>query len=286
MVQNGDIVEHRGVTSAKVTHSANQTTWGRRSRLCDLLPQVGSARDIAYLLRQRLRGGDREREEAGLALVERLTAVALPGYVIAEGFKSWQTDRAFLDRCRALGPLADRAAERKFLLREMLALVEDVPGDTAEAGVYQGASSWFICDHFADTERTHWAIDSFEGLSAPTGRDGGHWAGGDLVGSEEVVRCRLAGYRAEVLKGWIPEVFDAVDADAFAFVHIDVDIYEPTRDSLEFFYSRLSSGGVIVCDDYGFTSCPGATRAFDEFVQDKPEPVIHFPTGQGALIKR
>jgi hypothetical protein len=246
-----------------------------------------SARDIVYLIRRRLRSEDPQlRAEAGLRLLERYAAWAVPDYAVSEGFKVWWTDREFLDRCRALSTLADRAAERKFFLKELLSVVDDVPGDTAEAGVYRGASSWFICDHFAGSDRIHWAFDSFEGLPRQTERDGVFWSAGDLEASEAEVRRLLAPYRVEIRRGWIPQSFAAVDAECFCFVHIDVDLYEPTRASLEFFYPRLSSGGIIVCDDYGFTTCPGAKSAFDEFVKDKPEPVVHIPTGQGMLIKR
>ena len=36
-------------------------------------------------------------------------------------------------------------------------------------------------------------------------------------------------------KGWIPDRFEEVESRKFSFVHIDVDLYEPTQDSLEFF---------------------------------------------------
>ena len=31
----------------------------------------------------------------------------------------------------------------------------------------------------------------------------------------------------------------------------NVALYQPTLDSIEFFYGRLSKGGVVVADDYG-----------------------------------
>ena len=44
-------------------------------------------------------------------------------------------------------------------------------------------------------------------------------------------------------------------------------------------------GGLILCDDYGFTSCPGATKAINEFLQDKEEKMISLSGGGGFLIK-
>ena len=89
----------------------------------------------------------------------------------------------------------------------------------------------------------------------------------------------------KLFKGWIPERFPEVANEKFRLVHIDVDLYEPTRDSLEFFYPRISTGGVMVFDDYGVTSCPGAYKAVNEFMNDKPEYVLHLPTAQGIIIK-
>jgi O-methyltransferase len=47
----------------------------------------------------------------------------------------------------------------------------------------------------------------------------------------------------------------------------------------------MNEGGVILCDDYGFSDCPGAMRAMDEFFRDKQESIFHIPTGQSMVIK-
>lgn len=72
----------------------------------------------------------------------------------------------------------------------------------------------------------------------------------------------------------------------FCFVHIDVDLYQPTYDSLAFFYERTSSGGIILCDDYGFITCPGAKAAMDSFFLNKLERIVCLPTGQGFVVKK
>lgn len=68
-------------------------------------------------------------------------------------------------------------------------------------------------------------------------------------------------------------------------MHIDVDLYQPTLDSLAFFYPRLISGGICFFDEYGLLSCLGARAAVDEFLRDKPEPIIELATGQAVLVK-
>ena len=55
---------------------------------------------------------------------------------------------------------------------------------------------------------------------------------------------------------------------------------------MEFFYPRVSPGGIILCDDYGSALCPGAREAMDDFFADKAERVVELTTGQGYIMKR
>jgi O-methyltransferase len=129
-------------------------------------------------------------------------------------------------------------------------------------------------------------FDSFEGCSAPTGEDNGYFAVRDLTVSLETAQKQLADCPNGVfLKGWIPERFHEVAERRFAFVHIDVQQEQPTRDSLEFFYPRMNTGGIIVFDDYGFTTCPGARHAIDDFMQEKFEPIVDLPTGSAFIVR-
>jgi hypothetical protein len=46
-------------------------------------------------------------------------------------------------------------------------------------------------------------------------------------------------------------------------LHIDVDVYEPTRVILESLWDRVVCGGIVMLDDYGTVA--GETKAVDEF---------------------
>lgn len=244
-------------------------------------------RTFLTLCRQRAFGDKHDQERAGYALLDQVRRLLLPEYKLTEYSKLWFHDDEFFARYRDLGSRDDLSADRKFLLRELLKLVDGIPGDTAETGVYNGASSWFICEARKEQGGTHWAFDSFEGLPEPAAVDGTFWQESDLAVPEQAARALLAPYRSEVLKGWIPQVLTEAESriGTLAFAHIDVDLYEPTRDSIEFLYPRVVSGGIIVCDDYGSVACPGATRAIDEYMAGQPEPVLHFPTAQGVIFK-
>jgi hypothetical protein len=117
-------------------------------------------------------------------------------------------------------------------------------------------------------------------------RDGSFWSAGDLTADEASARALLEPLGAVVLRGWIPEVFAQSGIERLVFAHVDVDIHDPTLASFEYFYDLVVPGGIIVCDDYGFTPCGGAKEAVDEFMAGRPENVVHSPTGQGIVIKQ
>jgi hypothetical protein len=242
---------------------------------------------VVALLRGVLRPprGEAERFE----LLRRIGLRLVPRYRFKWPQMAWWGDEAFTAYLAAFGESDGMNSDRRWTLHQLRRLAAGVPGDTAECGVYRGAGSYLICRANAAEQggsRWHHAFDSFEGLSAPLAVDGAHWRRGDLACGEEEVRARLAAFeRVRLHRGWIPERFGAVADARFAFVHVDVDLYEPTRDSLAFFYPRLSPGGILLCDDYGFTTCPGATRAVDEYLAALPEKMLALSCGGGFLLK-
>ena len=185
--------------------------------------------------------------------------------------------------------------DRKRILQSLAFSVAELPGDTVECGVFEGASSVVICDAMeVHEDYRHHVFDSFEGLSEPQPGDLATqekmvaWKKGDLHGPLEVVQKNLSRFPfVEYHKGWIPDRFGDVEDRRFKLVHIDVDLYQPTVDSLAFFYPRMLPGGVLLCDDYGSTLCPGAFRAMNEFFADKPErSVVDLLNGQGLVVVR
>ncbi len=194
---------------------------------------------------------------------------------------------------REWGDLPGIPADRCYLLYAVGRLIAQrgIEGDTAECGVRYGKGSFFFLSGLAEPARRHHLFDSFAGLPevapidrAPPGLRS--WQAGDIAASEEVARRQLARFtNCEFHVGWIPEPFEAVAERSFAFVHVDVDLHRPTLDTLEFFWPRLVPGGLLVCDDYGFASCPGATRAVDDFFAGRPECVLPIPSGQCLVWK-
>jgi len=177
-------------------------------------------------------------------------------------------------------PVPLRRRDRFRLLVAQLERTHGLQGKVAECGCFRGLSSFLMCSALrrhdsAFTGAGYRIFDSFQGLSAPREEDivddgsaefdrlkdnivAGHYAA-----TLETVRRTLAPFPAvEYFPGWIPAAFPSETASQYRFVHVDVDLYQPTLDSFEYFWPRLVPGAVVVCDDYNW---PGGRRAVEEF---------------------
>lgn len=229
----------------------------------------------------------RKDERARFTLAERISGLIYPKYKFSEYGRIFLDDHDFLAYYEAFeGDRNYHSMDRKYVVDQFMKLVLSLDGDTAECGAFKGATSYLICQRTQGSGKQHFIFDSFEGLSTPLPSDGSYWKAGDLFAPEEILRKNLRQFDFVVSKkGWIPERFQEVADRRFCFLHLDVDLQQPTWDSLEFFYPRMARGGIVVCDDYGFSSCPGVKQAMDSFFQDKPEQIVQLPTGQAFTTK-
>ena len=177
--------------------------------------------------------------------------------------------------------------DRLYTLVQLLKLVEHLDGAAIECGAYRGASAFVMMKMaLQGSRRTLHVCDSGKGLSKPGPKDGQRWRGGEFSDDNHELISRLTERRGTVCyhMGWIPESFENIADEVFAFIHLDVDLYQPTLDSCRWLYSQLHVGGVLVCDDYGFDTCPGARLAMDEYFG--AGNIVELPTGQGFVVKR
>jgi O-methyltransferase len=163
-----------------------------------------------------------------------------------------------------------------------------VPGDFVECGVYAGGMSlltaltWMAC---GDASRHLYLYDTFEGMPSPTGEDGlaaaaafeantvdgKRWAAWEM---ERVAAAMAAsGYPPEkihVVKGMVEDTIPVRAPERIAILRLDTDFYSSIRHCLAHLYPRLSSGGGLVLDDYGYM--PGARKAVDEYLETLSAP--------------
>ena len=151
-----------------------------------------------------------------------------------------------------------------------------VQGDVAEVGVFKGASARLL-SLACPLKQIH-LFDTFEGLPDRTEVH----RKGDFACSMESVQSYLPS--AKLYRGLFPQqTGHLVDTVRFSFVHLDMDIYEGTRDALAFFYERLSLGGIIMTHD--FNALAGPTKAFRDFFADRADPLIELSGNQCLAVK-
>jgi hypothetical protein len=171
-----------------------------------------------------------------------------------------------------------------FHLCEMIKKSEKIEGDIAEVGVYKGGSAKVICE---TTKKQVHLFDTFEGLPDVTNEDdSSQFKKGEYKGSYNDVKDYLKEYsNVQLYKGLFPSTGRQIEDKKFSLIHLDVDIYKSTLDCLEFFYTKMTKGGVIISHDY--TYAKGVRKAFDEFFKNKPE-IVFVPlagTSQCFVVK-
>jgi hypothetical protein len=212
-----------------------------------------------------------------------LLGMGLEVGLVSSRLRPWQGEefRAAYDRVK------DRITmppERCYRLWELAHHVRALPGGVAECGSYRGATARFLAELLPDRDLD--LFDTFEGFPDVDAAKDGSWKPGDFgTTSVESVSSYLAGTRARLHPGRVPGTLDAVAHQRFCLVHLDLDLYEPTRAALPFFHARMVPGGCILIDDYGIRTGRGIEPAVREFAEGIEETPIYFLTGQCLIVR-
>jgi len=168
---------------------------------------------------------------------------------------------------------------------------EEIPGAFAEVGVYLGASSRVI--HRLAPDRRLYLFDTFEGFPASDLKGWEcqydvHWTPETFSSSVELVKRNLGDTRNVFFrKGYFPDTAKGLEDEEFAFVHLDVDLYNPTLAGLEFFYPRVHRGGYIFVHDYNNPIADrGVSQVVNLFFKNKVERPIEIPDVGGTVVVR
>ena len=163
---------------------------------------------------------------------------------------------------------------------------ESIPGAFAEVGVYKGETARMI--HAMDDSRVFHLFDTFEGfdkrdLAIESSVEPNHSVDFSDTAVESVTRFIEGNNNIIVHKGYFPETTSTIPETSYALVHLDADLYQPTIAGLNYFYPRLSPGGIIIVHDYNH-NWEGVKKAVDEFVKAIPETPIELTDWQGSVM--
>lgn len=181
-------------------------------------------------------------------------------------------ERAVLWRIYVLAWVAKSVLSRK------------IPGDFVECACYKGTSARIICDYvdFAKSDRKYYLYDLFEHDESMAHHSMPEH-GNSLF---DRVKSRFSGFpNVVVTKGFVPQVLDEISPETISFMHIDLNNAAAEIGALERLFERLSPGGILVLDDYGWRVYRQQKLAEDPWLASRGYEVLELPTGQGLVIK-
>ncbi len=185
-----------------------------------------------------------------------------------EGNTDFIHDQEFLKHYNEIADITLVSPHRAYPLWKKAREANKVSGDFAQVGVYQGGMAKLIHQVKA-AETPFYLFDTFEGLPKGDERYDDYPEGAFGDTSAEKVKALFAGDpKLIVTKGLFPQTGNVIPNETrFSFVYLDVDLYESNKQGLEFFYPRMSPGGVIMIDDYKQPRCRGIEASTHEFVE-------------------
>jgi len=187
-------------------------------------------------------------------------------------------DPRFLDTAEPL--IASRRTmlgyDRLFTLWQAAKNAAPLGLPAVEVGSFRGGSAALLARAlgiFADGPRELHVVDTFEGHIDATfsANDSEEHRGKFRDTNYGDVLAFLTAYPGvHVHQGNASTVIAGWPERRYALVHVDVDLYGPTLDCLEYFGPRLAPGGVLVMDDYESPTCPGVSVAVQEYIARVP----------------
>ena len=170
--------------------------------------------------------------------------------------------------------------ERYYILWQYAKELSSLDGDFVECGAYNGSESQFMAE---ECKTTLHLIDSWEGLSEIGEYDNPWYEENRFIANLEEIKHNLKEHEnVKYYKGWIPEVLLDVDTK-ISLLSLDLDLYQPTKDSLEYFWDKIVDGGVVICDFHDDMAW-GAIKATTDFFENLRDIQV-LPTGKAIIVK-
>lgn len=204
----------------------------------------------------------------------------------------WDLDPAFLDLYNKIRNRSLVKIDRCFMLYQFAKHASLMAhGDVAQVGVYKGGTAKMIATCFSKKPKKVFLFDTFEGLPDLSEKD--QREVGRVQGTEkQFVDTSLNDIKTyfadcpnvEIRKGYFPQTAHGLEDKQFCFVYLDADLYQSTKDGLNFFYPRMVAGGIIMLDDYKTKNWPGVERAVREFQEKHSISPVTTTWWQGLII--
>lgn len=221
--------------------------------------------------------------------VARIGIIKLPdAQCYSPLFRIEKNDEILSKTLSEIGKRTLLSKEKLVILYQFSKMALSVEGEFWECGVFRGGSARLFQNVLKQNEKNPRALrlfDSFEGLPAVDGKKDLHRQGDLADVNINEIKSFLCDPAPFFHIGWIPSSFLGLEKKKIAFAHVDVDLFQSVYDCCQFIYPRLSKGGIMIFDDYGFPTTPGARDAVNKYFSNQPAKPIILDTGQSIIYK-
>jgi O-methyltransferase len=101
----------------------------------------------------------------------------------------------------------------------------------------------------------------------------------------ERVRNELNDFgNVSVVQGKLPHSLTGYELESITFCQIDLNSAEADLTTFEYLYPLLTSGAIVIFDDYGFSRYSETQKSLDSFLMKHKKRILELPTGQGLYI--
>ncbi|NJD25037.1 MAG: hypothetical protein FIB06_06490 [Betaproteobacteria bacterium] len=204
-------------------------------------------------------------------------------------YSPWLSDSDFLEIFHAIESSTLVDIYRCYELWQLAAQSLQVEGDILEVGVWRGGTGALIAHAVRNSQKQVFLADTFSGVVKACERDPVYQGGEHSDTSLDLVNGLIKTLRlrnTSILKGIFPDETANKIPGKLALVHCDVDVYTSAKEVFDWSAPRLSGGGAIVFDDYGFSTCEGVTTFVNEIRSAPGFTFIHNLNGHAILIKK
>jgi hypothetical protein len=156
--------------------------------------------------------------------------------------------------------------------------IKNLEGDLIEVGVWRGGTGVLVAEQMKNLkiENKLYLCDTFTGV-VKAGKEDKFYNNGEhadcnlnILQTLFNLYFRVPQSIYEVLSGIFPEETGKYVKDKkFRFVHLDVDVYQSTKDAFEFLLPNIVKNGIVIIDDYKWPNCTGITKFVDELIEQK-----------------
>ncbi len=204
-------------------------------------------------------------------------------------YSPWFNDKEFMTLYQQIKGNTLVDIYRCYELWSLARQLDNIDGDVLEVGVWRGGTGAILAQAVKDTpSRRVFLADTFTGVVKAGTKDTRYTGGEHADTSIALVRDLLKTLgldNAKLLQGIFPEDTAHEIPGKISLLHCDVDVYQSSKDIIEWCLPRLSPGGMIVFDDFGFGGCEGVTQYCEELRQMPGMRFIHNLNGHAIFIK-